>query len=179
LSLRHLHKPFLCSRADAFSGAFLKGLVTGVLVAFLSFPAICASHQDGGAHTHTIQKVQYGMASWYGAEAQGRLMACGRPFNDQALIAAHRTLPFGTRVKITNLRNGRSVVVKIEDRGPALHNRLIDLSKAAASHLGFVHRGVTPVRVRVVSVPKDPEKSGEAALTSQDLADARFENSLR
>jgi rare lipoprotein A len=179
LSLPYTHNPFLCSRADALRGAFLKTLVTGALIALLSVPAVCASHQGRGRHAHSIQKVQYGVASWYGAELQGRLMACGWPFNDHALIAAHRTLPLGTKVKVTNLRNGRSVVVKIEDRGPAVHDRLIDLSKAAASHLGFVHRGVTPVKVRVVSVPKRVQKSGDPSLASRDLAEARFDNSLR
>ena len=99
------------------------------------------------------QKVQYGTASWYGAHWQGRLMACGEPFDENALTAAHRTLPLGAEVKVTNLENGRSVTVRVKDRGPAITGRLIDLSKAAAARLGFVHRGLTMVEVRVVSLP--------------------------
>lgn len=99
------------------------------------------------------QKVQYGTASWYGAKAQGRRMASGEPFDENALIAAHRTLPLGTTVIVTNLRNGLSVIVRIMDRGPMITSRLIDLSKAAAVQLGFVHRGLTPVKVQVVSLP--------------------------
>jgi rare lipoprotein A len=99
------------------------------------------------------QKVQYGTASWYGARWQGRLMASGEPFDENALTAAHRTLPLGAEVKVTNLENGRSVNVRVKDRGPAITGRLIDLSKAAAVLLGFVHRGLTPVRVQVVRMP--------------------------
>ena len=77
-------------------------------------------------------KVQYGTASWYGAKAQGRLMASGEPFDENALVAAHRTLPLGTTVIVTNLRNGLSVIVRIMDRGPMITSRIIDLSKAAA-----------------------------------------------
>ena len=104
-------------------------------------------------------KVQYGIASWYGAKWQGRLMASGEPFDENALTAAHRTLPLGAEVKVTNLRNGRSVTVRVKDRGPAITGRLIDLSKAAAARLGFVHRGLTIVEVRVVSLPPD-DKNG-------------------
>jgi len=99
------------------------------------------------------QKVQYGTASWYGARWQGRLMASGEPFDENALTAAHRTLPLGAEVKVTNLENGRSVTVRVKDRGPAIAGRLIDLSKAAAVLLGFVHRGLTPVKVQVVRMP--------------------------
>ncbi|MGH7681385.1 MAG: septal ring lytic transglycosylase RlpA family protein, partial [Candidatus Eiseniibacteriota bacterium] len=67
------------------------------------------------------------------------------------LIAAHRTLPFGTRVRVTNLSNGRSVVVTIRDRGPSIRRRVIDLSGRAARELGFVREGVTQVRVEVIS----------------------------
>jgi rare lipoprotein A len=78
------------------------------------------------------------------------MMASGHPFNEYSMVAAHRTLPFGTRVQVTNLRNGRSVVVKVMDRGPGVAGRIIDLSKAAARRLGFVGRGLAPVKIRVV-----------------------------
>lgn len=79
-------------------------------------------------------------------------MACGDTFNPQAMVAAHRTLPLGTRVEVTNLRNGLSVVVRIMDRGPHIANRIIDLSKGAADRLGFTSQGLTPVRVRVLGI---------------------------
>lgn len=113
------------------------------------------------------QKVQYGTASWYGARWQGRLMASGEPFDENALTAAHRTLPLGAEVKVTNLRNGRSVTVRVKDRGPAISGRLIDLSKAAADRLGFVYRGLTPVKVQVVRMPPG-DSNGTLAATEQD-----------
>ena len=84
-------------------------------------------------------------------------MADGERFDADALIAAHRSLPFGTKVTVTNLRNGRSVTVRIKDRGPAITSRLIDLSREAAARLGFLHRGLTLVQVRVVSLPTTPQ----------------------
>ena len=84
-----------------------------------------------------------GLASWYGPGFHGRKTASGEPFNAGALTAAHRTFPFGTRVRVVNKRNGRSVVVRINDRGPYAHGRVIDLSRAAAHAIGVA--GVTAV----------------------------------
>ncbi len=78
-----------------------------------------------------------GLASWYGPGFQGRRTANGEKFNTHALTAAHKTLPFGTRVRVVNKRNGRSVVVRINDRGPYVRGRIIDLSHAAARAIGF------------------------------------------
>ncbi|MGH9432641.1 MAG: septal ring lytic transglycosylase RlpA family protein [Terriglobia bacterium] len=97
-----------------------------------------------------IHRVQYGLASWYGQRFQDHLTASGVPFNKHELTGAHRTLPLGTRVKVTNLKNGRSVVVRINDRGPRVRGRIIDLSLAAARRIGFVHRGITPVKLIVL-----------------------------
>ena len=80
--------------------------------------------------------IQSGKASWYGPGLQGRLTANGERFNTHAMTAAHRTLPFGTKVKVTNARTGKSVVVRINDRGPYAHGRVIDLSKASARAIG-------------------------------------------
>jgi rare lipoprotein A (peptidoglycan hydrolase) len=99
---------------------------------------------------------QFGMASWYGAKAQGRFTASGERFNQYAMMAAHRTLPMDTKVAVTNLRNGKSVTVSIKDRGPLLGSRVIDLSHAAAEKLGFAKGGVTPVKVQVVA-PAPPD----------------------
>ena len=81
--------------------------------------------------------LQRGVASWYGPGFHGRKTASGERFNTHAMTAAHRTLPFGTRVRVTNERTGRSVVVRINDRGPFAHGRVIDLSKASAQAVGL------------------------------------------
>ena len=90
------------------------------------------------------------MASFYAGEHHGQRTASGERFDMHALTAAHRTLAFGTRVRVTNLENGRQVVVRINDRGPFSRDRIIDLSYAAAAELGFVGRGTTRVRVEVL-----------------------------
>lgn len=92
-----------------------------------------------------------GMASWYGPGFDGNRSASGEVFNQNALTAAHRTLPFGTKVQVTNLDNGQSVIVRINDRGPFHGNRVIDLSMAAARVLGLISSGVAPVRLDVVT----------------------------
>ncbi len=98
------------------------------------------------------QKVrgQEGLASWYGKKFHGRTTASGERYDMHALTAAHRTLPFGTRVRVTNLANGRRVVVRINDRGPFIRGRIIDLSYAAARQVGMVQAGVARVRVEVL-----------------------------
>ncbi len=88
-------------------------------------------------------KTLSGRASWYGPGFHGRRTASGERFNTNALTAAHRSLPFGTRVRVVNRRTGRSVVVRINDRGPFAHGRVIDLSRAAAQSIGL--SGVAPV----------------------------------
>ena len=91
-----------------------------------------------------------GWASWYGPGFHGNLSASGERFNQYAMTAAHKTLPFGTKVRVTNLDNGHSVVVRINDRGPFTPGRVIDLSAAAARVLGMIHSGVAPVKVEVI-----------------------------
>lgn len=93
---------------------------------------------------------EVGMASYYGKALQGKRTASGERFDRHALTAAHRTLPFGSRVKVTNLVNGRSVVVRINDRGPFTGDRVIDLSEAAARELQFLGNGTTRVRLEVL-----------------------------
>ncbi|HEY9538169.1 MAG TPA: septal ring lytic transglycosylase RlpA family protein [Kiloniellaceae bacterium] len=92
-----------------------------------------------------------GLASWYGAKFHGRLTASGERYDMAALTAAHQTLPFGSRVRVTNLANSRFVEVVINDRGPFAEDRLIDLSRAAAKRLGIVEDGVAEVRIEVLS----------------------------
>ncbi|MBW4488328.1 MAG: septal ring lytic transglycosylase RlpA family protein [Trichocoleus desertorum ATA4-8-CV12] len=95
-----------------------------------------------------------GWASWYGPGFNGNRSASGEIFNQNALTAAHRDLPFGTKVRVTNLDNGRSVVVRINDRGPYAFDRVIDLSAAAAQVLGLIHSGVAPVRLDVMDTQR-------------------------
>ena len=92
----------------------------------------------------------HGVASWYGRDFHGRPTASGERFDMHGLTAAHRTLPFGTPVEVRNPANGRSVVVRINDRGPHTRRRLIDLSYAAARDLGIAARGTAPVELRVL-----------------------------
>ena len=96
--------------------------------------------------------VQIGSASFYHPALDGRETASGEPFSSQLMTAAHRTLEFGTRVRVTNLVNLRSVIVTINDRGPYVAGRIIDLSRRAAAELGFVRNGVTRVRVEPVAL---------------------------
>ena len=88
---------------------------------------------------------QCGTASWYGPGFHGRKSASGETYNQNAMTAAHKTLPFGTKLKVTNQKTGKSVTVKINDRGPYVGSRVIDLSKAAASQLGIVKAGTGKV----------------------------------
>lgn len=92
--------------------------------------------------------IQYGNASWYGKEFSGRRTASGVKFRPGKRTAAHKTIPFGTKVKVTNLKNGRSVKVRINDRGPYVKGRIIDLSRKAARKLGMLQDGVAPVKLK-------------------------------
>lgn len=94
--------------------------------------------------------VQRGIASWYGTKFHGRRTASGEPYDMYAMTAAHRTLPIPTFVRVTNLRNGRSVIVRINDRGPFVRNRILDLSWAAAAKLGMLPQGTAPVEIRAI-----------------------------
>jgi len=103
-----------------------------------------------GKQNRYIGNKSVGMASWYGTQFHGKRSSDGSRFNKEEYTAAHRTYPFGTLVKVTNLRNSKSCVVKITDRGPYSHGRIIDLSKKAAEDLGMLSSGVTKVKIEVV-----------------------------
>jgi rare lipoprotein A len=98
-----------------------------------------------------IDRTVSGLASWYGPGFNGNMSASGEIFNQNALTAAHRTLPFGTRVRVTNMDNGTSVVVRINDRGPFSGDRVLDLSMGAARVLGLIQSGVAPVRLDILT----------------------------
>ena len=111
-------------------------------------------------HGGPTQNSQVGWASWYGKQHHGQKTASGEPFSRWQLTAAHRSLPLGTKVKVTNLRTGQDVVVTINDRGPhgGGKRRIIDLSEAAAKRIGLVQRGVEQVQVVVVRRTSGPDK---------------------
>ncbi len=106
---------------------------------------------------------QVGTASWYGRHFHGKPTASGEPFNMYQFTAAHRHLPLGTMVKVTNLQNGESVIVRVNDRGPVPKSRIIDLSYGAARMIGLSGPGVEPVRLDVVEVAPEIAQS-EATL---------------
>ena len=98
----------------------------------------------------TFANTIYGKASWYGPRFQGKLTASGTKFNMYSYTAAHKTLPLGTLIKVTNLKNKKWVYVKINDRGPYAHNRVLDLSYLAAKKIGLVASGISNVKIDIV-----------------------------
>ncbi|MFN4274210.1 MAG: septal ring lytic transglycosylase RlpA family protein [Aliihoeflea sp.] len=114
-----------------------------VTFSLLGAPSVHASQQP-------VVQTASGTASWYGSKFHGRRTANGERYDMHQLTAAHRTLPFGTKVRVTNQRNGRSVVVRINDRGPFAGRRIIDLSRGAAGQIGMVNSGVAPVKLEVL-----------------------------
>lgn len=126
-----------------------------------------------------ILTVQEGVVSWYGAQFHNRKTASGERFDSSALTMAHPSLPFGTVARVTNLRNGQSVVVRVNDRGPFVGKRIADLSEAAATELGMLRKGLAKVRIEVlgedepagrgvdeVAVATVPGDTGPKAFTS-------------
>jgi rare lipoprotein A (peptidoglycan hydrolase) len=112
-----------------------------------------------------------GFASWYGGRFQGQLTANGEVFDTNLLTAAHRTLPFNTIVEVTHLENSQTVEVRINDRGPFVEGRVIDLSRAAADAIGMAGEGVARVSLRIVSEPAEPVRSIQvASFTAEDGA---------
>jgi rare lipoprotein A len=119
--------------------------------------------------------VETGMASWYGPPYHNRRASNGEIYNMNAFTAAHRTLPLGTRVRVTNLQTGRSTTVRITDRGPFIRGRVIDLSLAAAKAIGVWHAGVARVKVEVLQTPAPIDSGGRwavqiGAFSEQDTA---------
>jgi rare lipoprotein A len=119
-----------------------------VLAALLALGPGCGGRRDA-VRPNSPQRdaIQTGTASWYGRQFAGRRTASGEIFRPQDLTAAHPTLPFGTQVRVVNVDNGRSIDVRINDRGPFARHRILDVSEAAARKLGFHRRGVARVRL--------------------------------
>jgi rare lipoprotein A len=121
----------------------------------------------------SLFSMQIGFASWYGGKFQGRKTSSGEIYDMNRLTAAHKTLPFGTMVRVTNLKNGKSVCVKVNDRGPFVRGRIIDLSKAAAIEIGSVNYGVTLVRLEILG--KDDVTGGQKAAYNIQVASFKDE----
>jgi len=112
---------------------------------------------DGSGTAETGEAAEEGRASWYGRRFAGRRTACGRAFDPKEFTLAHPTLPCGTRVRVTNLSNGRSVEAEVTDRGPFTGGRIADLSRAVARELRFGGRGTLTVRLEVLDA--GPERA--------------------
>ena len=126
----------------------IQTLAAGLLAALAFSPLAAVAGGDTGFK-------QKGVASYYADRFHGRKTASGKRYNKQALTAAHKTLPLGTKVRVTNVRNGETVDVEINDRGPYVQGRVIDLSKAAARELGMVGAGVAQVRLEIIKSADD------------------------
>ncbi len=133
-----------------------------VMLGFLATACAPATGSTNpAAYAPGAEREEEGLASWYGGAFHERTTASGIPFDRHAMVAAHPTLPFGTRVRVHRVSTGRSVEVEIVDRGPAAGPRragvVIDLSEAAAERLEFIREGRTRVRIEVVSEPEHAE----------------------
>ena len=142
-----------------------------IVAAALMATAFCLTSAPTGTSVHAAQIgaakssaptshrqhwFQFGRASWYGHALQGLPTATGEAYDMNAMTCAHRTLPLGSLVRVTNLRNHRSLVLRVNDRGPMVETRVVDLSYAAAKRLGFSHRGTVRVRLDLVDVKPTP-----------------------
>ena len=124
-----------------------KASIVAILLSIgAALPISAVEAKDKHSHKQAVS----GSASWYGPKFHGRKTANGERFNMNGLTAAHRSLPFGTKVRITNQKNGKSVVVRINDRGPYAGHRVIDLSRGAARAVDMIRTGVAPVKLEVL-----------------------------
>ena len=121
-----------------------------VLLLALAF-AVLAQACSTAPRARTAQAIQVGQASWYGKQFQGRRTASGEPFDMNQFTCAHPSLPFGTKVRITNLANGKSVVATVNDRGPYSGGRIVDVSYRAAKALDFVAAGTARVKLEALT----------------------------
>jgi rare lipoprotein A len=137
-------------RGNSAAGLKLKRTGTPKSVSFHRHPSKHHRSRIGLAKLRGGSSSMRGVASWYGKQFHNRLTASGVRFNTHAMMAAHRSLPFGTKVRVTNLANQRSCVVEITDRGPFARGRIIDLSHAAAEELGMMQSGVANVQLEVI-----------------------------
>ena len=128
-----------------------KWMVVAGVVLLASRRLLAGGGGGGGGGSSSSAGGEQGGASWYGPGFHGKLTANGEVFDQEAMTAAHKTLRFNTRVLVTDLETGQQVTVRINDRGPFVAGRIIDLSKGAARALGTLEKGVTRVELRVLS----------------------------
>jgi rare lipoprotein A len=127
------------------------------------------------APAHQPDYEEVGQASWYGGAHQGKPTAMGEPFDKREISAAHKTLPLPSLVEVVNLENGRRLTVRVNDRGPFAHGRIIDLSEAAAEQLGFKTQGVARVRVRYLGGASGGEQAqGKGRRASEGKGDPEW-----
>ena len=148
-----------------------------LLAALVLLAGGCAGTNRPAATPPDLAEV--GEASWYGIEERGRPTASGEPMDPGALTAAHRTLPFGTIVEVTNVKTGAAVQVRINDRGPFVRSRVIDLSHEAARRLGILREGVAQVRLTVANIPPRTPFTVQVAAFGRRQAAERFSEKLR
>jgi rare lipoprotein A (peptidoglycan hydrolase) len=171
--------------AGAYSGIDRKAVRYGLLLVLLAIAAqSCAVITQGNAPTvlptplpaakpvpspnlgkgqpATGAAIQRGEASWYGPGLDGKKTASGDKFDQTELTAAHQTFPLGSKVKVTNLKNGKTAEVEITDRGPFVQGRIIDVSKAAAEKLGMIGSGTVPVEIELLPVSVRPRETAHS-----------------
>ena len=163
----------------------MKRLATGLVVCAIAAltvrtearpPASFENSIEGPADSFVplpLGHSQFGLASWYGAEFQGVPTASGEPYDMNRLTAAHPSLPLGSTILVTNLRNHKSLLLKVNDRGPNVTGRLLDVSKAAARRLGFSGAGLARVRIRAVGTLNRHSATGRPAPGSCMVAQLR------
>ena len=146
--------------------------VVTMLLLQLAFVSSAEAQSSTAKRPTTSAKIQYGVASFYHNKFQGRKTATGELFDQQKMTAAHNSVPLNTWVKVTSVRNGKWVVVRVNDRLHHRNPRLVDLSRSAAQKLGYVGRGVTRVKVEVLGKKKPKE-----LLEEQDQVQAKTKSS--
>ncbi len=131
-------------------------LISNLIVSCTSFIRFASGDSNTIIQNNTESNLEFtgevyrGKASYYANKFNGRKTSSGEIFSNKKLTAAHRSLPFGTKVLVTNLKNGKSIIVRINDRGPFIKGRIIDLSLAAAEQLDMIHSGVVQVEIKVL-----------------------------
>lgn len=165
--MRHQNRFFSLALLTAMTGFVISACLTIMPASVLTKLTdatflLPIAHASSGNETNAAENfmlVSEGKASYYANQFHGRKTANGETFNMNELTAAHRTLPFGTWVRVTNMRNGKDVIVRINDRGPFIKGRVIDLSKQAAKELGMMNAGTANVRVEAID-PSSEEHPG-------------------
>lgn len=157
MSLKHLMLPMLVLTTGCAASTYP---LNPQLAAQVGLAVESPSFEESSGTTTFLQK---GNCSWYGPGFHGRRTSNGEVFNKHALTAAHPTLPFGTQVEVRDLRSGKKVRVRINDRGPFAHKRILDLSYAAAASLDIVHKGVASVELRLVNAHDADKPAGKTS----------------